>query len=118
MLARENKLHIRLVNDVLFELCKIGILLETVGDEKDNRPTYVPALDIHAITASEVLLAIDRDGKELETGQSIHQWQTYLADRKEMYTEQELKIPLFLWDTEMYDTAKDGKEDIDNVSSE
>lgn len=118
MLARENKLHIRLVNDVLFELCKIGILLETVGDEKDNRPTYVPALDIHAITASEVLLAIDRDGKELETGQSIHQWQTYLADRKEMYTEQELKIPLFLWDTEMYETAKDGKEDIDNVSSE
>lgn len=61
-LSREKQIPIRLVNDVLYELCAAGVLVAVAGDEKDTSTTYLPARDIHGITVGSVLGVLEERG--------------------------------------------------------
>ena len=85
-LAHENELHIRLVNDILYELCRVGVLIEVSSDEKDESPVFVPSCDINQITIPVVFAAVDKDGGEFETGLNESVWVTYRKEREKMYS--------------------------------
>lgn len=57
----------RIVNDVLYQLVKAGLLMEGRGDD-DREPTFIPARDVRDMTVYDVLDAIDRHG---DTGLSF-----------------------------------------------
>lgn len=85
ILAQENELHIRLVNDILYELCRVGILIEVSSDEKDENPVFVPSCDINILTIPYVYAALDKQGDEFETGMNEQMWIAYCKDRENMY---------------------------------
>ena len=84
-LARENELHIRLVNDILYELCRVKVLIEVSSDEKDENPVFVPSCDINRITIPMVFAAVDKQGGEFETGLNEEMWVIYREEREKMY---------------------------------
>ena len=55
------EIPIRLVNDLLFDLVKGGVLIGTATDPSDERG-FQPARDIHVLTVQEVMEALDRTG--------------------------------------------------------
>ena len=61
--AIENSLPIRLVNEILYELCCLNLTLE-ISDDKGGPTLYVPAIDIHNLTLGLLLSKIDHNGKE------------------------------------------------------
>ena len=80
-LAERHDVHIRLVTQMIYMLCKVGILVETTSEESAEKATYVPAYDIYKITAGEVLKALDADGNELINVEESEAWKEYCADR-------------------------------------
>lgn len=80
-LAEQHDVHIRLVTQMIYMLCKAGILVETTSEESAEKATYVPAYDIYKITAGEVLKALDADGNELINVEESEAWKEYCADR-------------------------------------
>ena len=62
-LAHENKLPIRLVQQLLNRLVEVGLLRTIYVEQKEER-TYQPALDTHRITIGMVVERIDKQGTE------------------------------------------------------
>lgn len=62
-LALENHLPIRLVNQLLAELVEGRVLIEAYTDGSQAK-TYMPAMDINALTVEKVLRTIDMQGTE------------------------------------------------------
>ena len=59
----ENHLPIRLVNQLLAELVEGRVLIEAYTDGSQAK-TYMPAMDINALTVEKVLRTIDMQGTE------------------------------------------------------
>ncbi len=57
----------RILNDVLYQLVRAGLLLEGRGDD-DREPAFIPARDVRDMTVYDVLDIVDRHG---ETGLSF-----------------------------------------------
>ncbi|MBR4128519.1 MAG: YihY/virulence factor BrkB family protein [Bacteroidaceae bacterium] len=86
-LAEQHDVHIRLVTQILYTLCKVGILVETNPEEGSERATYVPAYDINKLTAGELLSALDADGNELFKADESTTWGTYCEERNRAHTD-------------------------------
>ncbi len=87
-LSREKRLPIRLVTDVLYELCAAGILVEVAGDEKGACSTFLPARDVHALTVGKVLgVLAERDSADWDDDVAHY---SGLWERYEAYCKQNL----------------------------
>ena len=95
-LAREHLIHIRLVNDVLYELCCAKVLIEVANNEKDDVAVFVPAYDINQMTLKSVLDAVDKIGEELDFGKNEIVWNNYCARRTEILDSEYWNTPLHL----------------------
>ncbi len=84
-LAEANDVHIRLVTQIVYTLCKVGILIETTNEDNPEKLAYVPAYDINQITAGDLLNALDADGNELiKTGDETA-WKHFCGERNEAH---------------------------------
>ncbi len=63
-LASEHKIPIRLVNEILYMLVDIGVLVENSGDEKAETPTYMPAVSVNRLSVESLFNKIDMNGSE------------------------------------------------------
>lgn len=61
------ELPTRILNDVLYQLVRAGLLLEGRGED-DREPSFIPARDVRDMTVYDVLDTVDRHG---ETGLSF-----------------------------------------------
>lgn len=62
-LSAEHQMPIRLVNDLLFELTEIKLIIEV--NEDRTKPTYfTPAEDINRMTVGYVMARLERNGRE------------------------------------------------------
>lgn len=95
-LARIHQISIRPVTDILYELCKVKILLEISNDEKGDKPVFVPAHDIQNITAASVLRRIDTEGSRLELDEQDNLWQRYNIFRNKIFLNEFTSLPLHL----------------------
>lgn len=95
-LAEENRIHFRLIKNILFELCEAGILVEVTRDEKGGDAVFVPAYDIGRLTIASVMQTLDRFGEELEVGQDGAAWDEFRERRGEMYVSDYVNQPLHL----------------------
>jgi len=64
-LAAEYSLPLRLVNDLLYEQCRAGILAEAGGDEKNDATVFLPAYDVRLLTPATLLETLGNAGNEL-----------------------------------------------------
>lgn len=64
MLATENKIPIRLVKDIVNELCDVGYLAEIRTDKDEEDARYIPARNLKDITVGNVMNALERRGDE------------------------------------------------------
>lgn len=62
-LSAEHKMPIRLVNDLVFELTEMKLLIE-VNEDRTKPTYYTPAEDINRLTVGYVLGRLDRTGRE------------------------------------------------------
>lgn len=93
-LARITEIHLRLVTDILHELCKSGIIMEINSEDKGKSATYIPARDINQITIQSVLLALDRQGDETAAPHQGSAWTDYDKKRREMFRKNFPDTPL------------------------
>ena len=100
-LASENMLHIRLVNDIIYELCKIGILIEVVNDEKDEDSAYLPAYDIGQMTMATIIKALDKYDEGFDIPEDAEAWGIYCKQRDCMYAAPFWHTPLHLTDMQL-----------------
>lgn len=54
-IAKDNRLPIRLVNDVLYDLCSAGILVEIACDGKDDNSVYQPKKALKLLTVAHLM---------------------------------------------------------------
>lgn len=80
-LAEQHDVHIRLVTQIIYTLCKIGILVETTETDATEKTTYVPAYDINKLTANELLKALDTEGNELFCSEETQAWEAFCVER-------------------------------------
>lgn len=87
-LARQNKVPIRMINEILYELQDLRLIYSVSEDEKSDVPVYLPAEDINHLDVKEVLSRIDTAGSEDfkidHINQFNSQWLT-LEEAKEEY---------------------------------
>ena len=93
-LAAAEQVHLRVVTDAMYELAKAGIVMKVDGSKKDEPDTYLPALDIHKLTAAKVLSALDRQGDDVMENRQ-DQWETFCRKRRNIFNDQFEDIPLF-----------------------
>ena len=87
-LAEGGKTPIRLATDILYELCRAGLLLEVAGDEKGESPRFIPARDIHSITPAVLFRTLDAAGGALdrdESAQDDDRWHAYREYRNRLF---------------------------------
>lgn len=87
-LAREKHLPIRQVTNIVYELCKRGLLLEIVGDEKGKAPLFVPACDVGLLTVGSLLGELDggETKKAFRDAEKFGRvWKRYCTLRERMF---------------------------------
>ena len=87
-LAEGGKTPIRLATDILYELCRAGLLIEVAGDEKGESPRFIPARDIHCITPAVLFRTLDAAGGALdrdESAQDDGRWRAYREYRNRLF---------------------------------
>lgn len=82
-LAEKEKIHLRIVTDILNELVKVGIVMKIADGEGVSSTTYAPASDIHKLTLPYLLETIDRKGNHIRQ-QHEKEWAAFNLLRKEM----------------------------------
>lgn len=97
-IALRHELPIRLVNDILYELCDIGFLYEKTNDEKGDVSVFLPARDIAQLTIGRLLAAIEKKGNE-DSKDNLYpkfrqKWDTYNKLRNEWLSLHKLNTPL------------------------
>ena len=93
-LSRVTKIHLRLVTDILHELCKAGIIMEINSEDKEKSITYIPAHDINQITPCSILQTIDTEGDETMASHHAMSWRMYYEKRKNMFRNNFSDTPL------------------------
>ena len=93
-LAERHDVHIRLVTQIIYTLCKVGILIETTNEGTSEKTTYVPAYDIQQITTSTLLNALDVDGNELIDSEDANLWEDYCKERQKAQVKSFKDVPL------------------------
>ena len=63
-MARQHRIPLRLVKEMLYELQDLGLIYPVMEDEKSDSPIYLPAEDINRLTVGKLLERIDTDGIE------------------------------------------------------
>lgn len=96
-IARLAQVPIRLATDILFELCRMNILIEVSNDEKGDASLYLPACDVHQITIRTVLAALDAAGSTLDQEhleENDRNWHEYMNFRESMFDSEFADRPL------------------------
>ena len=87
-LSEDNRIPIRLTQDILYFLTELGVILEVRVDEDERMVRFQPALDIHQISVGFLGRKIDEYGSEnfkIDTGSRFkNQWEAILSMRKEL----------------------------------
>lgn len=102
-LAKEKRMPIRLVTDILYELCKAGILMEVANDEKGDQPVFVPARDVKLITVESLLGILGSADNELARKDVEHfseKWKWFDKACQRMLEAEFASTPLAQFDEE------------------
>lgn len=97
-LAKEKRMPIRLVTDLLYELCRAGVLMEVANDEKGDQPVFVPARDPKLITVESLLGLLDSTGNELarkDIKNFSGKWKWFEASCRKMLAAEFSATPLY-----------------------
>lgn len=87
-LRRLTNIPIRITQDVLYMLVRAGLLNENSADDKDQEPTYQPAMTLQKLTLGTMIERLDCMG-EWHLDIDLHQqlakvdWKQYLALREQ-----------------------------------
>ena len=87
-LRRLTNIPIRITQDVLYMLVRAGLLNENSADDKDQEPTYQPAITLQKLTLGTMIERLDSMG-EWHLDIDLHQqlakvdWKQYLALREQ-----------------------------------
>lgn len=87
-LRRLTNIPIRITQDVLYMLVRAGLLNENSADDKDQEPTYQPAMTLQKLTLGTMIERLDSMG-EWHLDIDLHQqltkvdWKQYLALREQ-----------------------------------
>ena len=87
-LRRLTNIPIRITQDVLYMLVRAGLLNENSADDKDQEPTYQPAMTLQKLTLGTMIERLDSMG-EWHLNIDLHQqlakvdWKQYLALREQ-----------------------------------
>lgn len=68
LLARELRLPIRIVRDIIHELERDELILPVTSDDNDKVHNYVPAVDPHSLRFLDVIATVTGKGTTLKTG--------------------------------------------------
>ncbi|MEG1579757.1 MAG: YihY/virulence factor BrkB family protein [Bacteroidaceae bacterium] len=89
-LATERRIPIRLVNDILYDLCKANVLTEISSDEKGDLSVYQPAKALKLITLGNVLDSLETNGgyevEEALIKAYPEQWKALTTIRETLFT--------------------------------
>ena len=92
-LSLKCKVPIRLTNDIIDEMIKMGVLLPTPDFEDHRLMAYQPAYDINDISVGSLLEMIDKHGSEDflldESGKYAAHWDVMMEQRMSMYEKSE-----------------------------
>lgn len=102
-LAKEKRMPIRMVTDILYELCKAGILMEVANDEKGDQPVFVPARDVKLITVESLLGILGSADNELARKDIEHfseKWKWFDKSCQRMLEAEFSSTPLAQFDEE------------------
>ena len=87
-MARQHRIPLRIVKEVLYELQDLDLIYPVMEDEKSDAPIYLPAEDINRLSVGELLKRIETEGSENfkvdHIGAFSKEWQL-LARAKESY---------------------------------
>ena len=92
-LARDQKVHLRIVTEITDELAEAGVLMKVYMDEGEQ--SFVPSCDINLITPAYVLTALDSNGDRVEPFHDGRGWTEYRRLRTGMYEKVFSAIPLY-----------------------
>ena len=87
-LRRLTNIPIRITQDVLYMLVRAGLVNENSADDKDQEPTYQPAMTLQKLTLGTMIERLDSMG-EWHLNIDLHQqlakvdWKQYLALREQ-----------------------------------
>lgn len=88
-LSNENKIPIRLTNQVLYQLQEIGLIHEVIDENDKDVPGYLPSMDINKLNVSLLLERLDTYGSEAfkvdKEEEFQGQWNALLKAREEYY---------------------------------
>ena len=95
-LRKLTDIPIRVTQDLLYNLVRVGLLSENSAEGKDTEPTYQPALSIDRISLGTIVERLDSLGEwQLDINLRKHlenmAWRDYLKERKD-YLEKLRKI--------------------------
>lgn len=92
-LATQEKVHLRVVTDILGELSQAGVLLKIPETENNRETTYLPAGDIHRLTPATLLETLDRRGTSLPLTEESP-WRAFRSLRKSLFSGLYADMPL------------------------
>lgn len=88
-LSNENKIPIRLTNQVLYQLQEIGLIHEVIDENDKDVPGYLPSMDINKLNVALLLERLDTYGSEAfkvdKEEEFQGQWNALLKAREEYY---------------------------------
>lgn len=88
-ISTNNRIPIRLTNQILFQLQEINMIHEVVTDEKSEDISYQPSMDINQMNVGVLLDRIDRYGSEDfkidKDKEFMNHWQTLIDSREQYY---------------------------------
>lgn len=93
-LAENEKIHLRMVTDILGELTRARILMKIGSGEKGTNSTYIPATDIHRLTIPYLFSALEQYGDRLKCPQQKEDWKDFYQRRKTIFKQNFQDIPL------------------------
>lgn len=93
-LARLARVHIRHATTVLHRLVRVGILCEAAREQHTETTVYLPARDIHALTAAALFSALDREGASVDELRPRTSFRLYLQRRSVMLSSGFPNVPL------------------------
>lgn len=94
-LADIEKLHLRIVTELLSELTRAGVIMAISDDGKNTGIKYVPASDIHRITVVSLLETLDRIGENIHPN-TPDEWIDFCKKRRAIFGESFSQTPLHL----------------------
>ncbi len=86
-LKMETNIPIRITTDLLHIMERTGLLVMSYSENRDSEPTFLPAMDVDAITMGEMIDRLEKQGKwtldlDLQHMTNSDSWQQIFEKRK------------------------------------